>query len=226
MTTNPKVITTYGRLSFPTWDAQTAYERSQGSQYPAKDVATAKPELNLLVEQAQLDKLRDHAINVFLPYCIEQDKNDEKKDRLEAGEVKQLIDQFSKPDFGGKKPIFNTPFKMISEKSLELAPECVASVKVVGPTGGAFEQKAVVNSEQELVVPDPDILTYPVLKPIGQTVHELYAGCYTAITLNLYAYHNGNLPGFSAGGSVAVFKADGDRFGGGIAVDEDAIFMD
>ena len=45
-------------------------------------------------------------------------------------------------------------------------------------------------------------------------------------TLNLYAYHNGKHPGFSAGANVAVFKSDNDRFGGGVSVDEDEMFMD
>ena len=54
----------------------------------------------------------------------------------------------------------------------------------------------------------------------------MYPGAYVAVTLNLYAYHNGKLPGFSAGASVAVFKADGERFGGGTTVDEDEIFLD
>jgi hypothetical protein len=54
----------------------------------------------------------------------------------------------------------------------------------------------------------------------------MYPGAYVAVTANLYAYHNGKPPGFSAGCSVAVFKADADRFGGGVAVDEDEIFMD
>ena len=42
---------------------------------------------------------------------------------------------------------------------------------------------------------------------------------WVAATLNLYAYHNGKHPGFSAGVVAAVFKRDGDRFGGVVAVD-------
>lgn len=75
-------------------------------------------------------------------------------------------------------------------------------------------------------MPDPDLLNFPVIKPINQTVHSMYPGCYVAVTLNLYAYHNGKHPGFSAGANVAVFKADGERFGGGVTIDEDEIFAD
>jgi hypothetical protein len=89
-----------------------------------------------------------------------------------------------------------------------------------------MELKAIVQDEEELKVPDPDQLSFPIIKPIGQTVHSMYPGCYVAVTLNLYAYHNGKHPGFSAGGSTAVFKMDGERFGGGTSVDEDEIFAD
>lgn len=220
---NPKVVTIYGRLSFPSWTAQEAFDRSQKGDYPAKDVASAKPDFTLLVEPAQLNKLRDHVLTNFLPYCEAQHKAGEKRDVLSGQEVADLAKQVNDDAFAG---VYNTPFKPVSEKSAELAPECVAAIKVIGNAGTDFEQKAIVNSEQELIIPDPDLISFPVIKPIGQTVHQMYPGCYVATTLNLYAYHNGKLPGFSAGGSVAVFKADGERFGGGVAVDEDEIFLD
>jgi len=97
---------------------------------------------------------------------------------------------------------------------------------VSGNRGVDIELKAIVNNEGELLVPDPDLLTFPVIKPIGQTVHTMYGGCYVAATLNLYAYTKPSA-GYSASASVAVFKADGERFGGGgPAVDEDEIFLD
>jgi hypothetical protein len=101
----------------------------------------------------------------------------------------------------------------------------VASVKVSGNRGTDIELKAIVNDEDELAVPDPDLLSFPVIRPINQTVHQMYAGCYVAATLNLYAYETGSV-GVSASAGVAVFKADGDRFGGGVTVDEDEIFAD
>ena len=222
----PKVCTIYGRLSFPTWTAQAAYDRSLKGQYPAASVAEAKPDFQLLVEEAQLDKLRNFVTGTFFPYCIEQEQKGEKRDVLSAAEVKAITEQITKPDFGGDTAVYNTPFKPVHEKSAALAPECVATIKVIGNAGVDFELKAIANGENEMAVPDPDILSWPVIRPIGQTVHQMYAGCYVAVTVNLYAYHNGKLPGFSAGGSGAVFKADGDRFGGGVSVDEDEIFLD
>jgi hypothetical protein len=122
--------------------------------------------------------------------------------------------------------VVNTPFKVISEKTAVLRPDAVAAVKCIGGKGTDIELKAIVNSEAELAVPDPDILSFPVIKPIAATTHQMYAGCQVAATLNLYAYKNGKNPGFSAGVSVAVFRADDDRFGGSVGIDESEIFMD
>lgn len=220
---SPKSITFYGRASFPTLTAQAAYERSLKGKYPAQDVASASPDIQLIVEQAQLDKLRNHVVDVFFPYCIEQEANGEKRDTLTAAEVKKLTSQIKSADFEGD---YNTPFKKVHEKTAELAPEAVATIKVIGNKGQDFEVKAIVNDESELAVPDPDQVTFPVVKPIGVTTHALYPGAYVAVTANLYAYHNGKLPGFSAGASTIVFKADAERFGGGTSVDEDEIFDD
>lgn len=221
---NPKTVTIYGRLSFPSFTAQEAFDLSQKGTYPAKSVAEAKPSFQLLVEQAQLDKFMTHVETVFFPYCIEQSKAGEKKDVLTEAEVKKLLDGL-KGDLADQ--MFNTPVKEVHEKTAPLAPEAVATIKCIGNAGVDTELKAIVNNEDEMLVPDPDQLTYPTIKPIGMTVHSMYPGAYVAVTMNLYAYHNDpKRPGFGAGAGVAVFKADADRFGGGVAVDEDEIFAD
>lgn len=220
---SPKTVTIYGRLSFPTFTAKEAYDRSQKGNYPAADIASASPDYQLLVEDKQLEKLRNHVVNEFFPYCQAQAAAGEKRDVLDAKEVKQLTEQIMDPAFDGN---FNTPFKPVHEKTAPLAPEAVAAIKVIGSKGTDIELKAIVNSEDELAVPDPDQMTFPVIKPLSTTVFSMYPGCYVAVTLNLYAYHNGKLPGFSAGSGVAIFKADGERFGGGVAIDEDEIFLD
>lgn len=221
---DPKKITVYGRLSFPRWTAKEAYDASQKGQYPAKDIASAKPEFNLVLDQAQFDKFVNHVEQVFFPYCVAQSQAGEKKDVLSEAEVKKLLEGL-KGDLA--EQMFNTPLKPVHEKTLALCPEGVASLKAIGNAGVDIEQKAIVNSEDELAVPDPDLLNFPVVRPINQTVHSMYPGAYVAATLNLYAYHNDpKRPGFGAGASVAVFKADAERFGGGVAVDEDEIFLD
>lgn len=220
---NPKTVTVYGRLSFPNFNYQQAVARNAKSQY-AKDAADVAPDFNLLVEQTQLDKLVNHVRAEFLPYCAEQEKQGQKRDALDAGQIDRLVKQLDAADWASQPPYI--PIKEVAEKTAVLAPEAVASIKVVGNKGTDIELKAIVNSEDELLVPDPDLLTFPVIKPIGQTVHQMYGGCYVAATLNLYAFVSGKLPGYSASASVAVFKADGERFGGGTTIDESEIFLD
>jgi hypothetical protein len=222
-TPNPKNCTIYGRLSFPTFDYAQAVKKNATSDFP-KDAADVTPDFNLLVERPQLDKLKTHVLDVFLPYCVEQSNKGEKRDALtqkDADKIRKLIEA---EDWESQPPYM--PFKPVAEKTAVLAPEALASIKIVGNKGTDVEQKAIVNDESELAVPDPDIVSFPIIRPIGQTVHSMYGGCYVAATLNLYAYISGKLPGFSAAASVAVFKADGDRFGGGVAIDEDEMFMD
>jgi Enterobacter phage Enc34, ssDNA-binding protein len=220
---NPKTVTIYGRLSFPNFQYQAAVARNQKSQFPKapEDVA---PDFNLLVEQPQLDKLIKHVTDEFLPYCLAQSASNEKRDALTQAEIGKIMKIINASDWDSQPPY--VPIKPVNEKTATLAPEAVASVKVMGNRGTDIELKAIVNNEDELLVPDPDLLQYPVIKPIGQTVHQMYGGCYVAATLNLYAFISGKLPGFSASASVAVFKADGERFGGGVSVDEDEIFAD
>lgn len=220
---NPKTVTIYGRLSFPNFKHDEAVKRNAKSKFP-KEAADVSPDFNLLVEQAQFDKLVDHVLNVFLPYCVKQSTDGETRDALTQAEADRIVKLIKSGDFEAQPPYI--PIKAVGEKTAELAPEAVASVKIVGNKATDIELKAIVNTEDELLVPDPDQLTYPVIKPIGQTVHQMYGGAYVAATLNLYAFISGKLPGFSASSSVAVFKADGERFGGGKAVDEDEIFAD
>lgn len=221
---DPKVVTFYGRLSFPTWTAQQAYELSLKGQYPAASAAEASPNFTLLVEQPQLDKFLAHVTDHFFPYCIEQEKKGEKRDKLDAKEIKALLAQLEDEDsYDGP---LNMPVKPVHEKTKPLAPEAVAAIKLIGNKGVDIDLKAMVQNQDELLLPDPDQLSYPTIRPLGETVHQMYAGAYVAVTANLYAYHNGKNAGFSAGASTAVFKADGDRFGGGVSIDESEIFMD
>ena len=219
---NPKQVTIYGRLSFPSWTAKEAYDLSLKGQYPAADVGSAAPHFQLLVSDAQWDKFYKHTTEVFLPYCAEQYAKGEKKDSLSPAEVKQLIAGLDDLD----SQTLNTPAKPVHEKTQVLAPEAVATIKAIGAKGTDIEQKAIVQNEGELSVPDPDLISFPAVKPIGATIHQMYPGAYVAATLNLYAYHNGKHPGFSAGVSTAVFKSDGERFGGSVDIDADEIFLD
>jgi len=221
---SPQTVTIYGRLSFPVFSYAEAVARNAKSDYPAADTATVTPEFNLLVEQAQLDKLVKHVQDEFLPWCDAQAAAGEKRPGLDKGQVDKLRKVLAAADWETQPPYL--PIKPVPDKTAPLAPECVAMIKVKGNRGVDIEQKAIVHNEDELIVPDPDQLQWPKVYPISATVHQMYPGAYVACTLNLYAYVSGKLPGFSASAGVAVFKMDGERFGGGVSVDEDEIFLD
>lgn len=220
---NPQNVTIYGRLSFPTWTAQAAYDRGQKGKYPPADVASAAPDFQLLVDDAQFNKLLNHVKSEFLPFVVQRNADGEAKNELTQAEVDDILAQIDAGKFDG---VYNTPFKPVHEKTAPLVPEAVAAIKCIGNKGVDIELKAIVNDESELSVPDPEILTFPKVVAINKSIHAMYPGAYVAATLNLYAYRNGKLPGFSAGAGTAVFKADAERLGGGVSVDEDEIFLD
>lgn len=222
MAPNPQNVTIYGRLSFPVFTLAEALERNPSSPFPKKD-ADVTPEFNLLLEQPQLDKFMGHIVDVFLPFCLAQHANGEKKNALDQKQVDVILKQLA-TDWSMQPPYI--PLKPVPEKTQPMAPEAVAMIKVFGQRGQDLIQKAIVNDESELSVPDPDLLQFPVVKPLSATVHQMAAGDYAAATLNVYAFLSGKLPGFSAAASTVVFKAEGDKFGGGVSVDEDEIFMD
>lgn len=223
--TNPKQITVYGRLSFPNFTHAQAVARNATSNFKKADPADVAPDFNLLLEERQLDKLTTHLRDVFLPYCAERYAAKETRDALAPKDIKKILEMLDSRDFEDQPPWI--ALKTVGEKTLELAPESLASLKVVGNKGQDIQLMAIVNGDEELAVPDPDQVKFPVVKPIHTTVHQMYGGCYVAATLNLYAFDNGGASkGFSASAGVAVFKMEGERFGGGASVDEDEIFLD
>ena len=224
MAKDPQTVTIYGRLSYPVFTYAEAVARNAKKTQYQKKPEDVTPEFNLLLEQPQLDKLVSHITDVFLPWCLEQHTAGQKRSALDDKQIKKILAVFE--DLSDQPPYL--PVRVVPEKTAEMAPEAVATLKVNGAKGTDLVQKAIVNDESELVVPGGDIIipARGVIMPIRDTVHTLYGGCYAAATLNLYAYISSGLPGISASASTIVFKTDGDRFGGGVAVDEDDIFED
>lgn len=223
---NPKQVTIKGRLSFPRFTHKEAVAANSKSKFPKADPAEVSPEFNLLIEQDQLDKLKDHILNVFLPYVEQQNAKNEKRDTLNPKIIQKIKDKLAQDDWDGSPFL---PMKPVSEKNAEVAPETVASVKINGQKGTDITLKARVEDEGQLVIPDPDILTWPTIVPLDRSVFSMYAGAYVAATLNLFAFENSStVNGVSAGANTAVYlgNIEGARFGGGIDVDEDDIFMD
>ena len=221
MAKEPTNVTFYGRLSYPVFTMAEAMLRNPGSKFP-KDADKVAPEFNLLVGQAQYDKFITHVTDVFLPYCLQQHTSGEKKNALDQKQIDKIMAVINDPD---DQPPY-IPVQPVPEKTALLAPEAVYMIKVGGLRGQDVVLKAIVNDEDELKVPDPDLLKFPVVKPLHVTTHQMKAGDYVAATVNLYAFVSGKMPGFSASASTAVFKSEGDPFGASVSVDEDEIFMD
>ena len=225
---NPKTVTMKGRLSFPRFQIADAIEANKKSKFPKANEADVSTEFNLLLEENQVEKFCKHVTDVFLPHCEAAYAKDPKsRDALEPKLVKKIREFVEAKDWSDQPPFF--PLKTITEKNQEAAPECTASLKVMGRKGADMDIQATVFSEDQMLIPDPDILTYPVRKPIGQTVFTPYAGAYYAATLNLYAFFNSNANyGVGAGASIAFHMGnlEGARFGGGGDVEIDEIFAD
>lgn len=217
---NPTVTLT-GRLSFPKWTAQEAFDFSQTGKFPYDSVDKAKPQVNLLLEASQWDKLRE-AFEVFLKYIEQRAKDGETKNVLPAEDIADIREGLDKGVWGSK--LYQLPIRDVYEKTAEMAPEAVAELVVKGAAGSNLNRKAIVRSEEEVLDPDY-VFTKPAILNIDQTVHDLQAGCYVKMTVNFWAYV-GVKPGISCGGTTVVFHLDGEPFGGGVGVDEEEMFLD
>ena len=215
-------VTVRGLLSFPELTAAGAYERNKTGTYPTADVASTSPNFMLLLNDLQAKKFTTALTEVYLPFCADQHKRGEKRSALSPAHIKMILDSIEDPE----NAVCNTPFKKVSDKTLALAPDTVAAVKIIGNKGVDFAQKAIIHKEQELLVPDPDIIQWPALVDLHLTKHQLYAGCQVGVTIGFYVYVAGKSPGLSAGANTIVFRGDGNKFSGGVDVDLDEIFLD
>jgi hypothetical protein len=226
-TPDPKAITVRGRLSWPRFTHAEAVAANKRSNYVNPDESKVSPEFSMYIEPAQLQKIVDHIDNVFLPYVEQQIAKGEKRDSFpDIKYVKKIREKLAAGDLEAVVP--HLPMKEIDAKQQAGVPEAVASVKVKGRAGGNITVEATVFEEDQLLVPDADILSYPVRKPIGATILEPYPGAYVVATLNLYAYfQSASVYGVGAGADLVFVMGNlqGDRLGGGVEVDEDEIFL-
>lgn len=226
---SPKYITIRGRLSFPRFTVNEAIAQNSKSKFPKADLNDVKPEFNLLLEQDQLDKLTAHITGEFLPYTADQAAKGEKHDSLDARQIKKVETLIASGDWADQPPYI--PIKVVNEKTLELAPESIVSVKVSGPKGRDIKLKAAVHSEDQLAVNDGSQTNFPALFDINATTLEVYPGAFVAVKIELYAYtSSGSNFGISASADTVVVlgNVEAPRIGGGGAtgVDEDDIFLD
>jgi hypothetical protein len=225
----PSPISIRGRLSYPLFSYDEAVANNQSGMYPTADKSKIKASYNLLLEQQQLDKVVA-SIRQFLPHAVANMGTLKVKDRprngltqAEADKIEAILDS---GDWADQPPYL--PIKPLSEKSAELAPECVASLKIVATPGKDIVLKAKVTSDAELDVPDPDLIIPEkgVILPIARTLHELYAGCQAMTQIHFYSYAAGPNPGINASSGACVFRMDDTPFSAGSAIDEDALLDD
>ena len=219
----PPTITLKGRLSFPALTMEDAIALNDRSTYPVTP-DRVKPSFNLLIDQDTLDQLVAFLEDEFLPFCGMQFKANESKNALEPKHVKRLATSLKERDWENQPPYL--AIKPVPEKTQEMAPDAVASIKVTGFPGKDILERAVVHGPEEVADAFQDeVSKYPTAIEIGMTTHSLYAGCVAAATLSPYAYVSGSLPGISLSTNVLFFKEDAEQFGSddGI-VDEDALF--
>lgn len=221
---NPQEITVRGRLSWPTWTYAEALKRNPKSKFPKPD-DEVKPSFSLLLGEAHAEKLVNHLKDVFLPWCLEQEKAGAKS-ALTAAQVKKVTRILDEADWE-TDGVFGL-IKAVHEKSRDLAPEAVLELKVNGFKKRDIELKAVVKDESQLANPTDDLIipARGLILPVEDTKLELYPGSIVASTINLFAFVGAQV-GITASASTAVFVGDADRFGGGgNAIDEDEMFMD
>lgn len=217
-------LTVSGRLSYPVFTYAEALERNNSkSKYPKKPEQVA-PDYNLLLEQDGEDKVVNFLVNTFIPELREQIKTEQRLKDLTPDLIDELVEKLESGKWDSRAPFL--PLRPLSDKSKELAPSAVSSLKISGNRQQDLELKAVVRDEGELLVPSNVQRDYPVVLPLKESVHELFPGCIAGTTLNAYGYMSGANPGIGLGGPKLVFQRSAERFGGGVALDEDALFED
>lgn len=209
---------TYSQFTMP--QAIANNDRSNFPKTPDK----IAPTVQLLLDEQQYTKLAKHITDVYLPEAVRRQKAGEKRDAFDQKTADKIARALADRDFEGPPHL---PVKAVYAKTLDVAPWAVATVKFAGSAGRDIEQLARVNDEDELKVPDPNLIQFPALKPIEATKHELYPGAWAYATLNLsgFVVSSSNY-GISAYSNTVVFLEDRDRLAGGTFLDEDDVFMD
>jgi hypothetical protein len=209
-----------GRLSFNTLDAEQAHKEALAGPYAkgAEAQGASKPYANVLLTETQFDMIVEFLTNSFFPFSVQQKKGE--KHHLTQKEADVLLGEI----VDGEKTPYNVPFSLPSEKTLALWPEAHRNVKLSGRYGVDLKAEAVVRKADELAVPDPDRTKFPDRLAINETTHTLYNGCWVLAQIEFYTYRIGANPGISANTDIIIFASDDTEFGGGAAVDDDALF--
>ena len=217
-----------GAITYSQFTMAQALVANEKSTFKKADDAQVAPAVQLLLDDIQLEKLTKHIVDIFLPECVKRFNAGEKRDVFDAktaAKIEKALAEGAAVNWDNAPP--HLPVKKVYEKTLVVAPWAVATLKVTGTKGRDLELLARVNDEDELKVPDPKLLSFPVLQPIEKTVHDLYPGAWAYATLNLSGWTvSSSNYGISAYANTVVFLEDRDRLAGGAGLDEEDVFMD
>lgn len=226
-TDKPKALTIRGRLSFPNFTYEQALRQNKKSDYPKAD-EKVRPNFNMLLTQVQQDKLIAYIKDEFLPWVEEQEKAYPKasdKSGLSAANIKKITRALDEADWEVDKIL--GLLGPVPERTVDLAPEAVSSLRVTGFPRQDLTQKVLVTDLDQLKNPVDVVLpARGEFYPQEDTKVELYPGCHVAAQLDMWAFTAVGNPGITATTPAVLFIADGERFGGGGGIDEEDVFMD
>lgn len=223
MADRPDSINAAGRLSFPTFTAEGAYESAhragsklKPNQRP-KTPADAKASFSLILSGTEQERLIEHVLTQVLPY-FRQNPGD--LDDAELDEVEDFL----------KKDIHNAGscFKAVADKTLELVPSAASSLMVKAYRPGTdIKQEAFVTEESQLVSKP---FSKKAIFPIEDTTLEMYPGAGVKATVSFWISSvNGNVY-LSCNASAAVLFRELPSFVGGGSDssmgDDDGDFID
>ena len=220
-----------GRVTYSNFTMSAAHKANSNPklQFPKKPEDVA-PDFQLLLTQPQVERLVTAMIDAYLPEIVKRAAAGEKRNLMEkadADKVKAALEAgMEKGPEGWDVPPF-LPLKNVYAKTLEVVPDAWATLKVGGQKGTDLGLLARVNDEDELLTPDDQVRVYPLLLPIGQTIHDLYPGsvAFSTIRLNAFKASKTNY-GVTAYANQLVFIRDDERLGGGGDLDTDSVFLD
>lgn len=228
--TSPADVLITGRLSFPRWKWADAVAFNAGSKYP-KAAEDVRPHVQLLLNETQFTKLKEHLIGKFLPWAVANEASGD-KNALTAAQAKKIETWLEARDWE-EDPIVGL-IKPVYVKTLEMAPDLVATATVNGFKGTDLEPKVLVRDVSQLknsFGADGEEVILPErgdIYPASDTKVELYPGSLCAAQVNLWAFVTAKTPGIMASTRSVTFIADRDRLGGGGGgdIDIDDLFLD
>ena len=221
---NGITVTLRGLLSYPRLTAQEGFDFSQKhGKYPFDSVAKAKASFDLLLDQDQFDIAVD-AVTQHVEWAVARHKAKEEKNICSPEDAKDILAGLKKGEFRSK--LFITALNQMNETTAQMAgDEYVGLIGVKSKAGSDFKLRAIARTSEDMADPSV-VLTKAQIVDLGKTVHEIDAGDQVMVTISLFAYVSSGKPGISASASTIVFSRKDKEFGGGVSVDEDAMFAD